>query len=174
MHAYRVTKYDPKLRNDRGAFLREDWTAMSDIGTVVGGRRIRPEDYLGVEDAYVDAAVAMLTTAGVKSLKMSDLTIMPEGKWHGVIDDGVAQFCFGLREGLVVSGGALEFVFRGCLRNFVWCRLWGELGAYVHFGDEYYMYVGLPTPASHLPLPPGMFMEEMESPYMILDDIDDE
>ena len=173
MYAYRVTKYDPALRNARGAFLRDDWTAMSDIGKIVGGHRIRPEDYLGVEDAYVDSAMGMLTSAGVKALKMSDLTIMPIGKWHGAIDDCVAQFCSGLREGLVVSGGDLELVVRGCLRNFVWCRLWGELGSYVHFGDDYYMYVGLHVPASHLRLPPGMFMEEMESPYMILDDIED-
>ena len=38
MSGYRISKYDPWLRDERGYFTGEDWTSFSDIG----------KEYLGI------------------------------------------------------------------------------------------------------------------------------
>ena len=39
---FRVTKYDPRFRDPSGAYMREEWTAVSDIGRTFGGVTLLP------------------------------------------------------------------------------------------------------------------------------------
>ena len=53
------------------------------------------------------------------------------------------------------------------LREELWCRLEGDRG-FVHFGFDYYMYVGVASAcpeAQRLAAQLGLFVEEMRSPY---------
>lgn len=45
---YRVTKYNPSLRDDDGVFLREDWTPHFDVGRVFNGVPLSESSYLDV------------------------------------------------------------------------------------------------------------------------------
>ena len=72
-----------------------------------------------------------------------------------------------LSNGAHLRLGQLGFVIPSILREEFWCRLEGE-GCFLHFGHDYYMYVGVPVPcpesqklASRL----GLFVEEFASPY---------
>lgn len=56
MHGYRVTKYDPVLRNEDGCF--DDWTAISDVGRTFNGVELTMERCLEVESAYLAAVEA--------------------------------------------------------------------------------------------------------------------
>jgi hypothetical protein len=29
---FRISKYDPQYRNNRGSYMRDDWTSVSDFG----------------------------------------------------------------------------------------------------------------------------------------------
>ena len=71
---------------------------------------------------------------------------------------------------MLVAEKDLEVVVRGCLREYIWCRLTGPHSSYVHFGYDYYMYTGVPKSASAGMVPQGIFLEEMESPFLALDD----
>src|SRR5262249_56008880 len=42
---FRVTKYDPRFRDSRGAYMREDWIAMSDIGKSFEGVTLTASEY---------------------------------------------------------------------------------------------------------------------------------
>ena len=60
-----------------------------------------------------------------------------------------------------------EFI-RRILRQEFWCRLEGSEG-FIHFGWDYYMYIGVPHPcptararAAEL----GLYVEEFASPYV--------
>jgi hypothetical protein len=70
---FRVTKYDPAHRDARGAYTRDEWTAVSDIGRAFGGVVLTEPEYRRVEDAYVTAAVAFLREAEVPSLAVAGL-----------------------------------------------------------------------------------------------------
>ena len=65
-----------------------------------------------------------------------------------------------------MSGQDLDWTIRLALREAIWCRLEGVDGFYVHFGYDYYMYVGSER-ADEAPrdLPSGIFAEQMGSPY---------
>jgi hypothetical protein len=170
MFAYRVTKYDPNQRDDSGAFLLEDWTSVSDIGRSIGGKTLTQQHYLEIEDNYVEAAGRLLSCAGISSMRVKDLEVKAERKDTRFDDDGLSAKCFQLRDHTVVAGKRLEDVIRGCLREYIWCRLAGPQHSYLHFGYDYYMYVGLPKSCSTVALPLGIFMEDVESPYLTIDD----
>jgi hypothetical protein len=46
LHCYRVTKYDPALRTESGAYTGDDWTMFSQIGEAFGGVRLTRATYL--------------------------------------------------------------------------------------------------------------------------------
>lgn len=170
MFGYRLSKYDPAKRDASGAYLVEDWTSVSDIGRSLNGRIVTTQQYLVVEDSYVNAVAQLLSFAGISTMYVSDLEVMTSGHDTRFPDDGVAISCAQLHDTSMVAGEMLERVVRGCLREYVWCRLSTPCKSYVHFGYDYYVYVGIPDSASSLVLPTGMFIEECDSPYMEIDE----
>jgi hypothetical protein len=69
-------------------------------------------------------------------------------------------------EGAEIRGQEMDWVVRLALREALWCRLEGACNFYVHFGYDYYMYVGsenVDAPPARLPL--GIYAEPMDSPY---------
>jgi hypothetical protein len=49
LHHYRVTKYDPALRDERGAYTGDDWTMFDQIGETFSGVRLTLSTYLDLE-----------------------------------------------------------------------------------------------------------------------------
>lgn len=52
---YRITKYNPALRDARGAYLPDEWTSCTDIGSSFDGKKLTAQAYLATEKAYLDA-----------------------------------------------------------------------------------------------------------------------
>lgn len=62
---------------------------------------------------------------------------------------------------------SLAPVLRGILREKYWAKLETK-NAFIHFGWDYYMYIGVPgapKQASAYAATNGLFVEEFESPY---------
>ena len=36
MYGWRITKYNPAFRDERGAYLKDEWTSVSDVGKSFG------------------------------------------------------------------------------------------------------------------------------------------
>ena len=136
MFEYRVTQYDPCTRDHNGRYPGDEWTSWSRVGERVGDRLLSIQDYWKVEDALVIAAVHMLSESGVDSLNVCGLengtNYVPE--------------TFDLREGTVLAGNQLQHALRCLLREYFWCRLEGDEGAYIHVGRDLCLYVGVPRP----------------------------
>ena len=163
MHAYRVTKYDPRSRNDVGHFTGDEWTSVSDIGRLIGASMLTAVEYLRVENLYVQSVQSQMSAFGIDTFRVSGLEVRSVA-WGKEIVDDVCEVCRGLQEDDLVSGKQLEDIIRGCLRSYIWCRL-SDARAYIHFGYDYYMYIGLPGPIIDSKLPAGIFAEECASPY---------
>jgi hypothetical protein len=151
---YRITKYDPALRESSGAFIGDEWTSMGDIGRSFGGVVLTHAEYLRVENAYITALVAFLSEAGVQALTVAGLENC--GGAPRAFDDG----------SLVPLEEAAE-VIRRVLREEFWCRLEAP-EAFVHLGYDYNMYVGVPQTcpeAEQLAKQLGLFVEPFRSPY---------
>ena len=154
MFEFRVTKYDPAFRSPNGAYLRDDWTSVNDVGQSFDGRLLTNAEYQRVESAYIASALAFLRESGTTSMKVRGL------EYHGS-----APLPFG--EGAVVSLEQAEAIVPRVLREEFWCKLDGS-DSFVHIGYDYYMYVGVPIacPKAHaLAVNLGLFVEPFQSPY---------
>jgi hypothetical protein len=151
---YRVTKYDPAFRDAIGAYTRDEWTAASDIGRSFGSVVLTPEEYQRVEDAYVAVALSFLSESRQSTLTVDGL-------------ENARNYPIDFSEGSTLCLERLGPVIRLVLREMFWCRLEGRTG-YLHFGWDYYMYVGVPCPcpeSQELARRLGLFVEEDSSPY---------
>jgi hypothetical protein len=152
MLEYRVTKYNPAFRDSTGAYTRDEWTAVSDVGRSFGGIVLTREEYQRVENAYIAAAIEFLRESGVSSV----LVVGLENHTGHVLD-----FDIGAVFGLDRAGEVLRRV----LREDFWCRLEGPKG-FVRVGWDYYMYVGVSGPcpkALALAERLGLFVEDSEA-----------
>ena len=154
MFEYRITKYDPAYRDVAGAYTRDEWTSVSDVGRSFEGTPLTKAEYKRVENAYVASALEFLRESNVRSLAVRGLE-----NYRG------ALLAFG--EGDAISLEKIEPILSQVLREEFWCKLEGP-NSFIHVGYEYYMYIGVPSPcpkseqrASSL----GLFVEPFQSPY---------
>lgn len=158
MVEYRVTKGDPGNRDLNGRYTTGEWTSWSQVGQEVAGRVLTIQDYWKVEDAYVIAAVQMLSESGVEWLAVCGLENAT----------GYVPATFDLHEGAILSGNGLQHALRCMLRERFWCRLEGDGGAYIHGGRDYDLYVGVPRPApesTKTARAAGLFVESFGSSF---------
>lgn len=153
MHEFRVTKYDPAHRRD-GAHAKDDWICFSQIGESFDGTVLAEAEYMRVEAAYADAAMAFMREAGVGTLTVNGL-------------ENHAGFPLPFGEGSALGLDEAWMAIRRMLRGDFWCRL-EATGGFVHIGWDFYMYVGVARrcpEAEALARRLGLFVEEFQSPY---------
>lgn len=154
MNEYRVTKYDPGLRGPNGVFTGAEWTSVTQIGQSFGDVALTEQEYKRVEDAYINVALAFLNEGRVTALKVEGL-------------ENARRQPLTFREGDVLPVEQLPDVMGRILREQFWCRLEAENG-FVHFGWDYYMYIGVPhrcIAAERKATELGLYVEEFVSPY---------
>jgi hypothetical protein len=156
VNEYRVTKYNPAFRGPGGAYTKDEWTSVRDVGRSFAGEVLTREEYERVENAYVGSALAFLGEAGLTSLSI-----------EGPENTRVESLVF--RNGSILSLDEVREAIRRVLREEFWCRLEGVDG-FVHFGWDYYMYIGVPHPcptARERTVELGLYVEEFASPYKV-------
>ena len=152
MHEYRVTKDDPKYR-ENGAYTRPEWTSIADVGQRYDGHIFNMADYERAEKQHIDFLVALATREASFPLTIQSLEDRrAESPWA---------------ENQQITADALPAIVRDVLREECWCRL-EATDFFIHFGYDYYMYVGCThtteaitaLAASH-----ALYAEPMQSPY---------
>ncbi|QKW23629.1 RNA-binding protein [Kitasatospora sp. NA04385] len=170
-YVYRVTKYDPADRDERGHY-----TGTEDIES----------DHGPVEARYLAAVAAFAADSGVRALAIRE-PALPPGFFHFGIEPeyGEAELDAllpggrgGVHDGLRVEVPVAQELVRAMLRDSgFWGRLEAEGRFAVHIGYDQYMYIG-----SHLPCAravagvsaSGLFPERIAaSPYDPEPDPDD-
>ena len=128
--AWRISRYETELRA-RGTEW-ESWTDISDVGKSFNGLTLAMEEYLRVENQYVDAAIRIARDATSDPFLIRDL--------------GYQDAEFALREGQPLVPSDMASVVRGNLRGRLDCGLVSADGACdVSFGYDLYMYVEATT-----------------------------
>ncbi|NYS33268.1 hypothetical protein HZZ02_05670 [Streptococcus danieliae] len=138
MPALSIYKYDKSNSN-----YVEDWTAISDIGGSFYGKILTLEDYLDVENHYVQTIEKILQLFKIDSLEVRQLDksfSVQFQKRKSLLNPKQCQLSQQLDNGLLLSGETISEVIRFNLREAVWCRLYSP-NLQVHFGYDYYMYV---------------------------------
>lgn len=166
---WRLSKYDPALRDHAGNFLGNDWTSFSDIGKSFDGKVLDVATYLEVENAYVESIVSFFDAVRIEDLyleqfeRCSDWELMALDRRIGLPED-LPAFVIGKS----LKGSDWECFIRLALREVIWGQLHNaKADAYLHFGYDFYVYLGA-RGESILQWNPsrGIFAEAMHSPYL--------
>jgi hypothetical protein len=145
---YEINKFPPSLFK-HGRFLREDWTACTDIGRAAPGGPLDKQEYLRVEGLYVAAVATLARTVEPDLLQVHDVEFWDTASDHlanlelaDVLDGSAAP-----AEGEPIGGTRLGNVARRCLREVAWLELMLAPRLLVHFGYDMRLIV-----ASSIPL----------------------
>ena len=170
MYQWRVTKYNPRSRNRKGAYLAEDWTSVSDIGDTFNNHQLELDAYLAVENNYVSTAMQFLKESGLSSLYVveleTDAAIPSIVKEIGL--DKLLYESSEIYEKKQVYGKEIERICRLNLRNLTWCKLEEKGKFFIHFGYDYYMYIGSFVACINSIIyaqKVDLFVEKIKSPY---------
>ena len=178
--ALRLTKYDPRFRNESGHYLQSTWTSMSDIGRDFPDGTLTSSEYIAVEDKFVAAISLLASRFDASGLTICDFEQCPVSFENLGAGDGpdlrsqMKEFLKQATTGMALTSTALELATRLSLREAIWCRITGKNGFYIHFGYDFYVYIGanIELPFEELAIPEGLFLEHVRSPYWDEGDIE--
>jgi hypothetical protein len=153
---WRVTRYDPARRDERGWYPVDDWVEYQEIGRTFHGETLTEETYLRVEDAYVAFLTDAAAELGVDEVELRG----PEG----LEDEAPAP------DRIAADEAAAELL-RSVIRGNVWWRFESPDNRFaVHVGHDMYMYFGSdrePLEAFQKAEASGLFVERIDGPRVI-------
>lgn len=100
--SHEIVKYKPEFYDENGVYQKDEWTNYSDIGEVYEGRIVTRDDYLDVENRFIDITRAILAAAGCSYITL------------GYVE---ARRRKGLREGMRVRVQEIDPFLRLALRG---------------------------------------------------------
>ncbi|WP_018703688.1 hypothetical protein [Anaeromusa acidaminophila] len=169
MFSWRITKYKPDYRDELGRYTKNEWTSFSQIGDEFNGYKFTKEDYVIVENAYVDTIMAFMSSNNITSLNVDGLEKRKfQKRKDDVYSDEMINLYYNLKENDVINVEAIKNLSRMILREDIWCKLEKENTMFIHFGYDYYMYVGSYQSCEKVIeeiTKKGLFVEKYESPY---------
>lgn len=167
---YRITKYDPYKRDRNGKYDENEWTSLSDlINEMQFNKAI--DIYLKVENKFIELYSYILSESNIEKMIISSLEINNNYDKEYLdritynVDINILKT---LKNGKTIDKAEILGVIRLSLREIIWCKLNWNL-VYIHFGYDYYTYIGGITIANGLinsALENAIYIEEYDSPYL--------
>lgn len=148
--------------------MKDDWTAISDIGKVYDNKKFTLSDYLLVEEKYCEAVKSMMSEVKTDSLRIKELEKNHHPSKSEEDSDELKKMYDLLEEGMPISNCNVPLAVKLILRENIWAKLVSK-EIEVHFGYDYYMFIcsSRPSKKSITQITEnGLFVEEMESPYL--------
>ncbi|MGW2542983.1 hypothetical protein ACWC5I_19445 [Kitasatospora sp. NPDC001574] len=148
-------KYSPAEREG----ISPSWTSISDIGDPSQPEVLTEAAYMETEGRYLNAIRTFATAQGVSALQVEGLEVEPVSSWWQRIEEGDE---FTIDKAVDLSRSILR-------QDFIWCRLSFGSDFFVHFGYDYYMYIGMtrsPDEAVAKVRQSGLYVDDFESPYL--------
>lgn len=146
---YRITKFDPKKRNEEGQFLdNSEWTSISDIGKSEY-RNVEYEEYEKIENAYTESIKIILDEKNISRLRIDALErhflfedfedFKKDGRLKNMDVDFNNEIAT-LKNGSTLNLEEIQKIIRLILRETIWMELhYSEFK--ITFGYDYYMHV---------------------------------
>ncbi|MEK5464930.1 hypothetical protein MKY64_07940 [Paenibacillus sp. FSL R7-0210] len=177
---WRITKYNPEYRNNHDQFMKEDWTSFSDIGKPFNGEILTFNDYIKIESKYVNTVSFFISYLEIPYLKVTHL----EKYIHNELElehkhyqfpyfkhtSDQETFITTIKDETIVDEKQTRQLCRYILRDHLWCKLEYNDLFFVHFGFDFYMYIGCNidcTPLiKEILTDTSLYIENCISPYI--------
>lgn len=132
---HEIVKYPPENYDKNGIYTRDEWTDYSCIGLEINGSILTEDEYLKVENSYIQCAKEIMLKSGC-----SYLTIARIHKYRQSIRE-LVKFKYRTR----VYPCDLDILLQKTLRGQIGCHMVNLKRKYgVYIGDDYYMHVRSP------------------------------
>jgi len=169
MISYRITKYNPKYRDANGAYMHNEWTSYTDVGSIYGEKILTIGDYVAIENAYIYAIERFARFLNIDHFLLTDLERYSKPNKDDVsnISCSLIKVYEDIHNNSDIDICTSLCIARLCLREYIWCKLKSDK-MFVHFGYDYYMYIGISKSADTLIEDiesEGLFVEKITSPY---------
>ena len=168
IHYWRITKYNPINRDAQGVYHKNEWTSINDIGKEFNNVEFVFDSYIFYENLYIDAIIRIMRENEVDLLKVEALEVKCYVDYSSFSELELKNCFNNLKNNILVTKHDITQIVRLVLREFVWCKLTCQR-MFVHFGYDYYMYIGSEQP-SKITLKAiesrGLFVEKIASPYL--------
>lgn len=180
MYCWRITKYNPKNRNKHGLFLDESWTSFSEVGRNINGFRLTLNEYMRVEEAYVQAVKYFFEPVKRSTFKICEPEQIDSIEGLGEIKkiysalypQELLDLFSKLGEGHSLDYEEMGKLCRLILREHIWGKIVFEDDChkmFAHFGYDYYMYLGSNIHDKNVMdniSRTGLYIECYDSPYL--------
>ena len=169
MYKYRITKYNPKYRNKNGIYEKDEWTSISDIGKNFQNEIFTLKQYLEIETKYINAIKYIVDylkvdTVEITSLEKSTKTLKIDNILNNY-DTKLISIFNEIHNSKIYPISEIDKIAILILREKLWCNLRRKYRFYIHFGWDYYMYVGISKKSNDFIFrieKDGLFVEEMK------------
>lgn len=164
MEQLRISKYNPEMRDDKGNYFHfGEWTSLSDIEKGI----MTIDHYIKSESNYVNSIIHIMEIAQIEHVYITDIEIYSPNTPVYIADENL-QLISSLHEGKKIFRDDVNWIVRCVLRELMWCKLIDNNKFYIHFGYDYYVYVGGDfNLVDHDSLQEGVFYEKFKSPYLL-------
>lgn len=139
MYNYKISKYRKKNKNK----IINEWTSISDIGKVYNGTQFKYEEYIKKENSYIEVILMFIKLNNIKKLTIEELEIYNNDKLiYDEYDLQIQNLIKNVKNKIEVKTSDIELFIRAILRERIWAKLYSGDELYIHFGYDYYMYIG--------------------------------
>ena len=131
---HEIVKYSPQGYDKQGIYTFDEWTDISDIGKEFNGRFLQEEEYLRVENSYIQCAKEIVLKSGCSYLTIGYIEKSSRSKRF-------SKYRYKAR----IYPLEFENLLKYMLRNDIYCHLVNlrkRVGIYI--GYDYYMRVRTP------------------------------
>lgn len=154
MREYSISKYIPDLYDENGCYLRNEWSSFWDIGRNFYNGVLSEDEYLTIEQQYIDVAVTLARLSGCSYLIINHL--------EGEIDirDSLSQrscnkrlfeAAQNIKQGLRVPISSCSDYLRLCIGEYCWAVFSNSShGFSIDYGYDFYMHVKTSLPQSQV------------------------
>lgn len=149
MNWHEIVKYNPKYYDVNGTYKADEWTSISDIGKSYNGKIFTLDNYLLVEQRYIDVILLIMSKLNCKYLTIkyleadkNDVAEQIKSSKDFIRDSLLIQNLFQLHEGKRIYYKNLHNVIRLSLREYIYIVLFNKQKKLkIEFGYDYYLYV---------------------------------
>ncbi|EKS4344305.1 hypothetical protein [Clostridium sporogenes] len=130
MVRYRISKYNPKFRDEYGCYTKQEWTSISDVDKDINGVKVSLEEYLNTESRYIKALNNILNDLNIEYLYVMELE-----KQNDIINDNYTFEGFttdmietvnSIKEGQELDREKINYIIKAILREVFWCGLYSK------------------------------------------------
>lgn len=148
-------------RDVDGSYLNhEKWTCFSEIEA-----KVSMEEYQITEGKYLNAITTFMAEMGLNRVYVFALE-----QWSDEVrNQNANEFLSKIWIGKAVAAQEVRELAKLTLRNAIWCKLGLKKQFFVHFGYDYYMYIGASQDckeAKEVVKETGLFIKDFKSPYL--------